>query len=287
VSVQRSVVRDLQGVGLRERAACRVVGIDRTSYRYQGTSTTEDAPVRERIQALASRHRRYGYRRITALLQREGLRINHKRVWTIWRAEGLQVPRKRVRKRYRGSGTGLPTVATHRGHVWTYDVVFDRAERGQTHKMLTVLDEYTRECHQIRVGLSLTHHQVMETLGELVAVHGAPGYIRSDNGGEFIAEHLRTWLADIGLATIHITPGHPWENGYIESFNGKLRDECLNEEIFWNVQHAHVVINHWRRHDNEERPHSSLSYLTPSEFASTAHTQGTILLEKKMGSASD
>jgi len=287
VSAQRSVVRDLQGAGLGERAACRVVGIDRTSYRYQGTSTTDDATVRERIQVLAHHHRRYGYRRITALLRREGTRINHKRVWAIWRAEGLQVPRQRVRKRHRGSGTGLPTAARHRGHVWTYDFVFDRAERGQTLKMLTVLDEYTRECHQIRVGLSLTYHQVIETLGELVAAHGAPGYIRSDNGGEFIAEHLRSWLAEAGLATIHITPGHPWENGYIESFNGKLRDECLNEEIFWNVQHAQVVIEHWRRHYNEERPHSSLGYLTPSEFASTTHTQGTILLGKKMGSALD
>jgi len=280
VSERRAVVGTLQERGVSERRACWAVGLGRTSRRYQGRSAPDETELRQAITELAIRHPRYGYRRITALLRREGRLVNHKRVWVIWREERLQIPRKRVRKRHPGSGTGLPTAARHRGHVWTYDFVFDRAERGHTLKMLTVLDEYTRECHQIRVGTSLTHRHVLETLAELVAVHGAPGYLRSDNGSEFIADHLRAWLADMGLATIHITPGHPWENAYIESFNGKLRDECLNAEIFWNDHHAQVLVERWRQHYNEERPHSSLGYQTPSEFAATPHTQGTILLGK-------
>jgi len=278
VSETREAVRALMGAGLGERAACRVVGIDRTSYRYQGRIEGEEGAVRERIQARAQRHRRYGDRRITALLRREGLAINHKRVWAIWRAEGLQVPRTRGRKRHRGMGTGLPTAALHRGHVWTDAFVFDRTERGQTLKMLTVLDEFTWECHQIRVGRSLTHEHVIETLATLYALQGGPGYLRSDNGGECIADHLRAWLAERGLATLHITPGHPWENGIIESFNGKLRDECLNEEVFWNDRHAQVLVERYRRHYNEERPHSSLGYLTPSDYAARVQAPGTILL---------
>jgi transposase InsO family protein len=161
----------------------------------------------------------------------------------------------------------LPTKAEYRGHVWTYDFVFDRSERGELLKMLTVLDEHTRECHRIRVGLQLDSEAVIETLSELFESHGAPAYLRSDNGGEFIAHKLAQWLAEHGTETIHIEPGHPWENGYAESFIGKFRDECLNEETFWNERHAQVVVERWRTHYNEERPHSSLGYRTPSEVA--------------------
>jgi len=164
----------------------------------------------------------------------------------------------------------MPARAEYRGHVWTYDFLFDRSEKGQLLKMLTVLDEYTRECHAIRVGLGLDSEAVIETLSELFGLHRAPRYLRSDNGGEFIAHKLREWLAEHGTETIHIEPGHPWENGYAESFNGKFRDECLNEEVFWNERHAQVIVERWRTHYNEERPHSSLGYRTPSEVAEMA-----------------
>jgi transposase InsO family protein len=217
---------------------------------------------------LAQQHRRYGYRRITALLRRGGERINHKRVWAIWKAEGLSLPRRRPRKR-RAPVPNRPTCATHRNHVWTYDFLFDRTERGQTLKLLTVRDEYTRECHAIRVGRRLDSAAVIETLRVLFGRHGAPAYLRSDNGGEFIAARLQVWLERQGTATVHSAPGHPWENGYAESFNGKLRDECLNEEVFWHERHAQVVVERWRRHYNEERPHSSLGYHTPAQMAAT------------------
>lgn len=161
----------------------------------------------------------------------------------------------------------MPTKAIYRGHVWTYDFVFDRTERNQKLKMLVVLDEYTRECHRIRVDRYLNSEAVIETLGELFRVYGAPKYLRSDNGGEFIAGKLKVWLEQRGTETMYIEPGHPWENGYAESFNGKLRDECLNQEVFWNARHAQVVVELWRQHYNEKRPHSSLGYRTPAEMA--------------------
>lgn len=177
------------------------------------------------------------------------------------------LPRKRPRKRRRGEPTGLPTAASYRGHVWTYDFVFDRTERGQALKMLVVLDEFTRECHRIRVGRRLDSAAVIATLEELMGEHGAPAYLRSDNGGEFIAEQVQAWLAQQGTATVYIEPGHPWENGVAESFNGKFRDECLNREVFWGAAHAQVIVERWRRTYNEERPHSALGYRTPAEVA--------------------
>lgn len=286
MSERRGAVQALVAQGLPERAACRLVGLDRTSFRYHA-QPEDDATLRERIRILAQRHPRFGYRRITALLQREGQTINHKRVWGIWQAEKLAVPRRRRPKRRHGGGTCVPLRALHRGHVWTYDFVFDVTERGRTLKMLTVLDEFTRECHAIRVGYHLGHAAVQDLLHALFVTHGPPGYLRSDNGGEFIANELTAWLTQTGTATLHITPGHPWENGYAESFNGKFRDECLNEEVFWNAQHAQVIIERFRCFHNEERPHSALAYQTPAEFAQRTQSHGTILLkEENNGSAS-
>jgi putative transposase len=185
----------------------------------------------------------------------------------VWQAEGLSLPRKRPRKRGLGEQRVLPTTAQQRGHVWTVDFVFDRAAHGQVLKLLVVLDEYTRECHWIRVGDQFDSQAVIETLAKLFAWHGAPRYQRSDNGGEFIAGLPRAWLAEQGNQTVYIEPGHPWENGCAESFIGKSRDECLNEEVFWNMRHAQVVVEWWRRQYNEERPHSALGYRTPSEMA--------------------
>jgi putative transposase len=261
-------VAELVGRGISERLACRLVGIHRSSYRSPpSTETAAEAVLRATIRELAQTHPRYGYRRITVLLRRQGEQVNPKRIWRICHAEGLVLPRKRPRKRRRGEPSALPTRATHRGHVWTYDFIFDRTERGQTLKLLVVLDEFTRECHRIRAGWRLDSAAVLATLEEVFAEHGAPEHLRSDNGGEFIAEQVQGWLAQRGTATVYIAPGHPWENGVAESFNGKFRDECLNLEVFWGAAHAQLVVERWRRKYNEERPHSALGYRTPAEVA--------------------
>ena len=265
MSEKRDVVREMTTRGVSERAACRAVGLHRSSHRYQAGDATERECLVHAVVTLAQQHRRYGYRRITALLRRRG-----ERVGAIWREERLSLPRRRPRKHRGRTTTVHPTTALHRNHVWTYDFLFDRTEHGQTLKILTVLDEYTRECHAIRVGCRLDSSAVMDTLDTLFGWHGAPAYVRSDNGGEFIAARLQTWLARQSTATLHIAPGHPWENGYAESFNGKFRDECLNEEVFWHARQAQVVVERWRRQYNEERPHSALGYRTPAEVAATA-----------------
>ncbi len=243
------------------------MGISRTTYRYRGRGDERSSELKQRIIELSSKHKRYGYRRVTAILRRDGERVNHKRVWQIWREAGLGLPRRRPMKRKAGQGLKLPTVAEYRGHVWTYDFVYDRTETNRVLKMLVVLDEYTRECHRIRVEYSLDSQAVVETLAALFEKYGEPEHLRSDNGGEFIAEIVQEWLARSGTQTVYIEPGSPWENGYCESFNGKLRDECLNEEVFYNQRYAQVVIEKWRRQYNEERPHSSLGYRTPAEVA--------------------
>ena len=257
--------------GVSERLACRTGGLDRASFRYQARATDEDErQLRALVVALAHRHRRYGHRRVAALLRRQGHAVNHKWVWRVWCEEGLAVPRHRTRKRRAGAGVALPTRATHRGHVWTDDFLSDATERGQALKLLVVLDEYTRECRRIRVGRGLASAAVIDTLAALFAEHGPPEQLRSDNGGAFIAATLQAWLGASGARTMYIAPGHPWEHGYAESFNGKLRDECLNEEVFWGVEHAQVIVERWRRQDNEERPHSALGYRTPAEVAGQA-----------------
>ena len=259
--------------GVSERLACRLVGVNRSSYRYPTPIEPEaEVALRATIRELAQAHPRYGYRRITALLRRQGKGVNPKHVARLWREEGLVLPRKRPRKRRGAASSALPTAASYRGHVWTYDFVFDRTERGQTLKMLVVLDEFTRECHRIRVARRLDSAAVVATLEELFAAHGTPAYLRSDNGGEFIAEHVKGWLAQRGTETIYIEPGHPWENGVAESFNGKFRDECLNREVFWGAAHAQVIVETWRRTYNEERPHSALGYRTPAEVAKALST---------------
>jgi len=270
---RRAMVAELVDRGISERQACQTVGLRRSSYRYQARPTSErDQQLRQEIVALAQRHRRYGYRRITAVLRRRGERVNPKRVHRIWQTAGLQVPRKRPRKRQAPPAVTRPTRATHRGHVWTLDFVFDRTERGRVLKLLVVLDEYTRECHRIVVGYRLDSRDVVNLLTALVAEHGTPEHLRSDNGGEFIADGVGQWLAEQHSQAIAIAPGHPWENGYAESFIGKLRDECLNAEVFWSARHAQVVVEWWRRAYNEERPHSSLNYRTPAEAAGRARS---------------
>jgi putative transposase len=271
VSERRALVQDLKAVGLSERLACDLVGLARSSLRYRPPlpSSGEEA-LRAAVRGLAERHRRYGYRRITALLRRQGQRVHAKRVWRLWTREGLSLPRKRPRRRRQGLRVELPQHALRPNHVWTYDFLFDRTESGQALKILIVLDEYTRESLALRVERRFRAVEVIETVARVMGQRGAPQYLRCDNGPEFIAQELQGWLATKATQTVYIAPGHPWENGYAESFIGKFRDECLNEEVFRSIEEARVVIEHWRWEYNQRRPHSALGYLTPAEKALSA-----------------
>jgi putative transposase len=246
-----------------------------------------DAALVARMAKLRTARKRFGYRRIWALLVRQGWGVNRKRVHRIWKAEGWQI-RTRGRKR-RAQGSSANSCAVHkaerRGHVWSYDFVMDRTERGGQLKFLPVLDEHTREVHAIEVGRSLRGSDVVAVLERLFRIHGEPAYIRSDNGSEFIARTVREWLAEAGVGTLFIEPGSPWENGYSESFNSRFRDELLDRELFSSVLEAAVLAEQYRVDHNLERPHSSLGYLTPAEFA--ARSVPPVLLPRLAGEASD
>ncbi len=218
---------------------------------------------------LASKFGRYGYRRITALLQREGWPVNHKRVERIWRREGLKVPKKQPKRGrlWFNDGSCIRLRPERKDHVWSYDFVFDRTHDGRLFKMLTLIDEYSRECLAIDVSRRLDSEDILYRLGRLFVERGVPAHIRSDNGPEFTAKAVRTWLKRVGAQTLYIEPGSPWENGYIESFNGKLRDELLNGEIFYTLREARVLIESWRQLYNQFRPHSSLGYRPPAPVA--------------------
>jgi len=249
-----------------ERKACNLIGINRLSYRYFKKPAPDDLNITEIIKELSRRYRRYGYRRITALLKRKGITINIKRVHRIWKKEGLSLATKRPRKRRRGISVEIVKKAETVNHVWTYDFMEDRTEYGGKLRILTVVDEYSRKCLKIKVSRSINSLQVIEILKWLFALYGRPKYLRSDNGPEFVASAIQKWLKEENCGTIYITPGSPWENPYIESFNGKFRDECLNMEIFRNAKEAQIVVEIFRRDYNEIRPHSALGYLTPDEF---------------------
>ena len=235
-----------------------------------------------RIIELASKFGRYGYRRITALLKREGWHVNHKRVERLWRREGLKVPRKQ-KKRGRlwlTDGSCLRMRPEHRNHIWSYDFVSDRTVDGRRLKMLTVIDEYTRECLAIDVQRRIGSIHVLERLADLFIARGTPEYIRSDNGPEFTAHLIRFWLDELDVGTLFIEPGSPWENGYNESFNGKLRDEYLNGELFYTLAEAKILIERWRREYNEFRPHSSLGYRPPAPAATLPKPAASAPLQK-------
>lgn len=252
-----------------ERRVCRVLRQPRSSQRYQPRIANDEDGLRMRIVALAGEYGRYGYRRITVLLQAEGWAVNPKRVERIWRQEGLKVP-KRQPKRGRlwfNDGSCIWLRPEHKNHVWSYDFVATRTHDGRPLRLLTVLDEYTRECLAIVVARRLRSDDVIACLAHLFVRHGVPEHIRSDNGPEFAAKAVRDWLAALDVQTLFITPGSPWENGYNESFNGKLRDELLTGEIFYTLQEARVVIADWRHHYNHKRPHSALGYRPPAPTA--------------------
>lgn len=269
-----------------ERRACKLVGIGRSTFRYEPEGETEEeAILRRRIRELAHCHKRYGCRRITVLLRREGWEVNKKRVHRIWKGEELQIPRRRPRKRRRGPKGEVVRKAQYKDHVWSYDFVEDSTEGGRKLRFLTVVDEYTRECLAIEVGLSFGAREVIECLEWLYITRGVPEYIRSDNGPELVAKALQKWLGEKGCKTIYIKPGSPWENPYIESFNGKFRDECLNMEVFRNVRGAQVVVQEWRKEYNEFRSHSALGNLTPAEFASRSVSSASPTASLRLQSA--
>jgi putative transposase len=222
-----------------------------------------------RMVELASRYGRYGYRRVTALLRAEGWQVNHKRVERLWRQEGLKVPVKQPKRGrlWLNDGSCLRLRPEFPGHVWSYDFLLERTHDARAFRILNVLDEYTRECLAVRVGRQLGHEAVQECLTELFCLRGVPVHIRSDNGPEFIARSLRDWLAELSVKPLFIEPGSPWENGYIESFNGKMRDELLNREIFYTLQEAQILTERWRKEYNHIRPHSSLGYRSPAPQA--------------------
>ena len=237
--------------------------------RYVPRESPDEQALLSRIVALATRFGRYGYRRITALLKQEGWRVNHKRVERLWRQEGLKVPVKQPKRGrlWLADGSIVRRRAERPDHVWSYDFVFDRTADGKPLRMLAIVDEYTRECLAIEVARRLNSQSVLALLADLFVTRGVPEHIRSDNGPEFTARAVRRWLGRVGVQTLFIEPGSPWENGYIESFNGKLRDECLNLERFDTLLEAQVLVERWRSEYNHVRPHSSLGYRPPAPEA--------------------
>ena len=258
-----------EGLGISQRRACQVVTQPRATQRYVLGKDLETEALVRRIVELASRYGRYGYRRVTALLRSEGWRVNHKRVERIWRMEGLKVPQKQPNRRrlWLNDGSCIRLRPEHKDHVWSYDFVMARTSDGRAFRILAILDEYTRECLCLLVKRKITSQDVLDQLYMLFLVRGVPVHIRSDNGPEFTSKAVRGWLSELGVKTLFIEPGSPWENGYIESFNGKLRDELLNREVFSTLIEAQVLIEWWRKHYNQVRPHSALGYLPPAPEA--------------------
>jgi len=218
---------------------------------------------------LSRQYGRYGYRRIAALLRDAGWHVNDKRIERLWRHEGLKVARKQPKKGrlWLNDGSCAPLRPTYRDHVWSYDFVHHRTDDGRAFRTLNLIDEFTRECLEMRVKRKLNSTDVIDALTDLFILRGIPAYIRSDNGPEFVAKTVRNWIAAIGAKTAYIEPGSPWENGYCESFNARFRDELLNGEIFYTLKEAQIIIEQWRRHYNTVRPHSALGYRPPAPEA--------------------
>lgn len=287
---RRAVEQARDAVGrekVSERRACRVLGQPRSTQRRK-PHVPDDEPrlVRDMVR-LATQYGRYGYRRVTELLRREGWQVNHKRIERLWRQEGLKVPQKQPRRRrlWLNDGSCIRLRPAYKDHVWSYDFVQAHTHDGRSFRMLTLMDEYSRECLAIDVARRLTSEDVLERLSDLFVRRGVPNYIRSDNGPEFTATAVREWLERVEVKTLFIEPGSPWENGYIESFNGKLRDELLNGEIFDTLLEAKVLIEGWRRDYNTHRPHSSLGYRPPAPEATQPAFACFATLRKQMRAA--
>ena len=256
----------VEGKKCSVNAACTALSLAKSTYYRKGSAGVDAIRLERRIQALSWKHPRYGYRLITELLRREGWKVNRKRVQRIRRRNDLQVVERACKIRRARPPQAERVRATKPNEVWSYDFVHDRLENGMGLKMLTVLDEFTRECLGLLVERSITAAGVIGFLEVLMLERGAPENVRSDNGPEFVAEALKQWAGKERIALNYIEPGSPWENGKVESFHDKFRDGCLNREVFGNLLEAKVLVEEWRRQYNEERPHSSLGYQTPQEF---------------------
>jgi putative transposase len=264
-SARRRQVEYARKRGLSCRRACTLMSVARSTLGYVSRLGQRDAPVQERMRQLAAQYPRYGYRFIQVFLERDGMPMSAKRAYRLWRAAGLQVPRRRPRRRVAASRP-RPLPPTGPNHVWAYDFVFDSCANGQQIKCLTVIDEWTREALAIDVAGSIRSGRVIDVLSRLISVHGAPKHLRSDNGPEFVSLAVLRWLTAQNIETAYIAPGKPWQNGTDESFNGRLRDECLSLEWFRSRPEAAATIENWRQHYNQVHPHSSLGYLTPMQF---------------------
>ena len=270
---RRKQVAYVRRRGISLRRTCALLQVARSTIGYESVLARRDAPVLAAMRELAGQYPRYGYRRIQVFLARRGLMMSADRAYRLWKKAGLQVPRRRPRRRV-ATGRPRPLPATGANQVWAYDFVFDACANGQQLKCLTVIDEFTRECLAIDVAGSLRSGRVIEILSKLVSVRGAPTYLRSDNGPEFVSRAVLQWLQQAEIETAAIDPGKPWQNGANESFNGKFRDECLGMQWFKNRIDAKVVIEDWRKMYNGVRPHSSLGNLTPADYARRISRRG-------------
>jgi putative transposase len=266
---RRALAQEAVKAGLcSQRAACRILRLARSTFSYRGRPPTPaEEQLSQRLLSLSAAEPRYGYRRIAALLRREGWSVGKRQIQRLRRAAGLRVPPTKRKIIRRGVSTGLPTTATHRNHVWTWDFIADATVRGGALKLLTILDEYTRECHVLWAERALKAADVLAWLQQAIGQHGAPEYLRSDNGSEFIAKIVQRWLKANRIKTLYIEPGSPWQNGFVESFHGRFRDECLNREQLWTLTEARVVVGDYRQKYNQVRPHSRLGYDSPAVFA--------------------
>lgn len=280
--VRREQVAYVQTRGRSHRRACALLAVARSAAHYVSRLQARDAPAVQAMRDLAGQYPRYGYRKIRIFLARQGHAMSAERTYRLWRQAGLQVPKRRPRRRV-ATGRPRPLPPTGMNHVWAYDFVFDTCADGRGLKCLTVVDEFTRECLAIDVAGSIRSGRVIEVLTQLVSAHGAPRYLRSDNGPEFVSTAVLRWVQTAAIETAFIDPGKPWQNGTDESFNGKFRNECLTMEWFRNRLEAKVGIERWRRHYNEERPHMSLGDQTPAEFKAQIKNKNGWLKEEAQG----
>lgn len=273
VQARKEQVAHAVGRGISQRRACTLIQISRAMLSYERRMPAKDAGAGRRMKELSDQYPRYGYRRIRIFLARDGFAMSVSRTWRLWASQRLQLPRRRPRKRV-ATGRPRPLAPASANQVWSYDFVFDACANGQQLKCLTLIDEFTKEALAIDVAGSIRSARVVEVLKRVISERGAPRYLRSDNGPEFVATALLKWATDNKIETALIDPGKPWQNGTTESFNGKFRDECLSVEWFRNRLEARVVIKDWMDHYNEVRPHSSLGYRTPREFVEQLAPKG-------------
>ncbi len=265
---RHDVLTQLTSKGLSQRSACRWSGISRSAARYRLQQVVQDAQSLVAMQPVMAQHPRFGYRRVAVLAQ-----LSFKRTWRLWKQQGFAVQPARVRRPRAIRRDERSHQATHRNHVWTYDILYDRLTEGRLIKTLSILDEFTRECLAIHVAPAIRATDVRTVLQHTIRQHGTPQFLRSDNGSEFTATLVQQWLHDQHVGPSFIAPGHPWQNGFIESFHGKFRDECLNREWFTTGHEATIVIEHWRKEYNTQRPHSALGYRTPAQMAALSTQQ--------------